>query len=149
MIGRTWKKAACSILACCLLAAPVGCQTVAPVTITPPQAAIDLSGTYMIAVTGGGSQSDLGSDPTLVIANGLLTRLGVTDLIPQSITANTPNFLWTSAASIVLSASLPFPVATTVTLNADLQGNGTLVGTITFTALGQTSAALNVTLTKQ
>ncbi len=149
MIGRTWKKVACSILACCILAAPVGCQTVAPVNITPPQSAIDRSGTYLITVTGGGSQDDLGDDPTLIIAKGLLTRLGVTDLTPQSITVNDPNYLWVSAASIVLSAQLPFPVATTVTLNVDLQGNGTLVGTITFTALGQTSTPLNVTLTKQ
>ncbi|MBI5762796.1 MAG: hypothetical protein HZA51_04640 [Planctomycetes bacterium] len=149
MIGRNWKSLLGGIFACFVVAVSVGCQTITPVNLTPPQSAIDRDGTYLITVTGGGDPGDLGTDPTLVIAGGLLTKLGATDMTPQAITVTGANYIWVSAASKVLSSQIPFPVTTTVTLNVDLQGNGTLVGTMTFSALGQTSNPLSVTLAKQ
>ncbi len=149
MIGRNWKSPLGGTLACFVIAANVGCGTITPVNLTPPQSAIDRDGTYLITVTGGGSQGDLGADPTLVIAGGLFTKLGVTDMTPQAITVTGANYVWVSAAAKVLSAQIPFPVTTNVTLNVDLQNDGTLTGTMTFAALGQTSNPLSVTLTKQ
>lgn len=149
MIGRNWKSHLGGTLACLVIAATVGCGTVTPVNLTPPQTAIDRNGTYLIGVSGGDPNNLIPDDGTLVIAGGLFTRLGDTDLTPQDIDVNGANYVWVSAVSQVLSSQIPFPVTTTVTLNVDLQNDGTLVGTLAFSALGQTSTPVNITLTKQ
>ena len=111
-----------------------------------PQAAIDLNGTYTIAVVSGDT-SQLPSNPTLVIAGGLLTRLGDINLTPTNVSNTGNNYIWAGAANIAYSPT--FSAVTTVTLNLDLQPNKTLLGTIVVSAAGQTSNPLNISLTKQ
>lgn len=116
-------------------------------TVTAPATAIALDGTYTITSVSG-DLSQIGSTPTLVIAGGLLTMLGDTALTPASINVTGTNYVWVSNASITVQG-LPFPLTTSVTLNATLQPDNTLIGTITLAALGQAAAPIDVTLTKQ
>jgi hypothetical protein len=131
-----------------LLGSTCGGAAIVAFSGTVPPAAINLNGTYAITVTDSGDASQLGTDPTVVIEGGLMTKLGKTVLTPTNIQNTGTNFIWTSAATIAYSAN--FSAVTTVTLNADLQAdNKTLVGTFVFAAQSQTSQPLHVSLAKQ
>lgn len=146
-VSRQLSVAAIACALPFLLATSCG-SAIVPFSGTVPAAALLLDGTYLITVTSG-DNSQLGSNPTLVLSGGLLTKVGTTAMTPTNITNNGNNFVWVSAAVITYPNS-PFGITTTVTLNADLQLNGTLVGTMVFSAQGiGTSQPLGVTLTKQ
>jgi hypothetical protein len=146
-VSRKLSMAALAVTLPFLLATSCG-SNIVPFSGTVPAAALLLDGTYLITVTSG-DNSQLGDNPTLVIAGGLLTKVGTTDMTPTNITNNGNNFIWMSAAVLTYPNS-PFGIVTNVTLNADLQLNGTLVGTMVFAAEGiGTSQPLGVTLTKQ
>lgn len=108
-----------------------------------PQAALNLNGTYRIAVTDPSvDTSQLPPDPTVVISGGLLTQIGDIVVTPTNFSNSGNNFVWTSAANVSLNG---INYKLTVMLNADLQPDNTLTGT--FSATGQ-SATIAVTLTR-
>jgi len=148
----SWK----SLGLVCLVAAGLpwvmvaGCGTsIVAFSGTVPQAAIDLDGPYRITFTDPSADtSQFPSDPTLAITGGLLTRLGNKTLTPTDLKVNGANYIWAGAA-VITYQGISTPLATTVTLNVNLQPDGTLVGTMVLSASGQTSSPLNILLRKE
>jgi len=125
-----------------------GCPSaITPFSGTVPDAAKSLDGTYGIVITNG-DQSQLPANPTLIISGGLFTKLGTTDLTPTDVQVSGSNYIWTSQTNLTVPG-LSTPLLTTVTLNVNLQSDGTLTGTVVLSAQGQSSTPLNVVLTKQ
>jgi hypothetical protein len=117
-----------------------------PFTGVVPAAAKNLDGTYKITATGDGDASGLPANPTLVISGGLFTKLGTTTLTPTNVQVNGNNFIWDSAATLTRNGT---SATSTVTMNVNLQADGTLTGTMVFGSGGRTSNPLTITLTKQ
>jgi hypothetical protein len=127
-----------------------GCGgTIVAFSGTVPQAALDLDGTYRIIFTDPNADtSQFPDNPTLAITGGLLTRVGNRDLTPTNVQANGNNVIWASAA-VISYQGISTPLATTITVNVDVQPDMSLVGTIVLSASGRTSNPIPVELTQQ
>jgi hypothetical protein len=152
MSKLSWKYQGpvCGILAGLVMILSAGCGTtpIVPFSGTVPQAAIDVDGTYAMTFAPGADTSAFPPNPTLEISGGLLTRFGNRTMTPTDVQVNGDNYIWSSAAEVVFPF-VPNPVPSTITLNVNLQPDGTLAGTMTVIVNGQGTNPESITLTKQ